>query len=80
MKEEMARRRMDAAERMKMLSGGGGDPAEAFSPVKTPTHKVNGCPATAFVDFWGPARLRHVSVATKKTSAICVFARLDSPV
>ncbi|XP_019737385.1 non-muscle caldesmon-like isoform X3 [Hippocampus comes] len=37
MKEEVARRRMDAAERMKMLSGG--DPPEAFSPVKTPTHK-----------------------------------------
>ncbi|XP_019737384.1 non-muscle caldesmon-like isoform X2 [Hippocampus comes] len=38
MKEEVARRRMDAAERMKMLSGG--DPPEAFSPVKTPTHKM----------------------------------------
>lgn len=79
MKEEMARRRMDAAERMKMLSGGGGgDPAEAFSPVKTPTHKVNGCPATAFVDFWGAgagalASCFRGNEKDKRYSRVCPF-------
>ncbi|XP_049578245.2 non-muscle caldesmon [Syngnathus scovelli] len=38
MKEEMARRRTDAAQRMKLLSGG--DAEQVFSPVKTPTHKI----------------------------------------
>ncbi|XP_077373946.1 uncharacterized protein lsp1a isoform X2 [Festucalex cinctus] len=39
MKEEMATRRTDAAERMKMLSDDGAE-GQAFSPIRTPTHKI----------------------------------------
>ena len=43
MKEDIERRRMEAAERMKSLSTSGVDGDETFSPFgpKTPTHKVN---------------------------------------
>lgn len=43
MKEDMERRRMEAAERMKSLSTSSVDGDEAFSPFspKTPTNKVN---------------------------------------
>lgn len=43
MKEDIERRRMDAAERMKSLSTSSVDGDEIFSPFspKTPTHKVN---------------------------------------
>ncbi len=43
MKEDIERRRMEAAERMKSLSTSSVDGDEMFSPFspKTPTHKVN---------------------------------------
>ncbi|XP_077601394.1 uncharacterized protein LOC144215993 isoform X1 [Stigmatopora nigra] len=40
MKEDIERRRMDAAVRMKSWSGDSGDTDKAFSPIKTPTHKI----------------------------------------
>lgn len=41
MKEDIERRRMEAAERMKSLSTSSVDGDEIFSPFKAPTHKVN---------------------------------------
>lgn len=65
MKEDIERRRMEAAERMKSLSTSNVDGDEMFSPVnpKAPTHKVNITNRSFNYIYWSSLRLKSFEQA-----------------